>query len=132
MDAAGLRSVTLFDALSDEDLARCAELLREDEFVAGSRLVKEGEFAYRFFVVLDGLVDVQHAFERVQQLGPGDFFGEVGVVTGQRRNASVLAHTRCHVASMMTWDFNALRQQFPELAARLDAVIAQRSSPPTP
>ena len=54
MDATRLRSLPLFEGLSDEDLDRCAGLFQETEMLQGSGLVREEDFAYKFFVVLDG------------------------------------------------------------------------------
>lgn len=126
MDATRLRSLPLFEGLSDEDLDRCAGLFQETEMLQGSGLVREEDFAYKFFVVLDGEVEVLRDFESVARLGPGDFFGEMALVSGARRNARVVAHTRCDVAWMMSWDFKAMADDLPEIAARVEATIAER------
>ena len=132
MDPERLRSVALFDGLSDEELARCAGLLQEREVLAGAPIIREGDFAYKFFVVLDGEVEVQRDFENIASVGPGGFVGEVGLTTGDRRNARVWAHSRCTLASMMTWDFRAMTEEFPEIARRVDDEIARRTAtPPT-
>jgi hypothetical protein len=72
MEASQLRKSSLFDGLSDADLERCAGWFGETELPAGSRFVNEGEYSYRFFVVLDGELEVRHDFDKVRQLGPGD------------------------------------------------------------
>ena len=130
MDADRLRSSPLFEGLSDEALERCSQLFQEAEILKGSSLAKEGDFAYKFFLVLDGEVDVLHDFEVIARLGPGDFVGEVGVAAGGRRNARVTANTRCDVAWMMAWDFQTMTEEFPEVAARIEAAIADRSETP--
>jgi CRP-like cAMP-binding protein len=128
MDAAHLQSSPLFEGLSGPELERCAERFEEREFPAGSSLARQGDFAYRFFVVVSGEVEVTRDFETIAVLGPGDFFGETGLVTGSRRNARVTARTRCVLASMMTWDFNAVTAAYPEIGARIEAALADRSS----
>ena len=119
----------LFEGMSDTDLRRCAEMFQEAELLQGTGLAREGDFAYKFFVVLSGEVDVLRGFEPVARLGPGDFFGEMGLMSGERRNARVVAHTRCELAWMMAWDFKTMSEEFPEVAARIDDVVAARMRP---
>jgi len=101
MDADLLSALPLFEGLTTEQQERCAALFRETQLLAGSGLAREGDFAYKFFVVLDGEVEILRDFEHVAHLGPGDFFGEMGLVSGDRRNARVVARSRCRVAWVM-------------------------------
>jgi CRP-like cAMP-binding protein len=126
IDAERLRGIALFEGLGDDELGRCAELFSETELLAGTHLSREGEFAYKFYVVLEGDIEVQRNFEHIARLGPGDFFGEMGLLRGERRNARVLAHSRCDLASMMAWDFTTMTQDFPLVAERIEAVVAER------
>jgi CRP-like cAMP-binding protein len=126
MDASRLKSSPLFDGISDEDLASCAEHFDETEILAGSSLSNEGDFAYKFFVVLDGQVEVLRDFHPVAQLGPGDFFGEMALVSGERRNARVTAVTRCDLASIIAWDFQKMTDEFPQIAERIEAKVVER------
>lgn len=126
IDAERMRGIALFEGLSDHELVRCADLFSETEMLAGTTLSREGEFAYKFYVVLDGDVEVQRNFEHIARLGPGDFFGETGLLRGERRSARVLAHTRCRLASMMAWDFATMTQEFPLVTERIEAVVAER------
>ncbi len=128
MDVDQLRSLSLFEGISDEDLAPFADQFEAFEIVAGSSLAKQDDFAYKFFIVLDGEVDVHRDFERIATLGPDEFFGEVALVKGEKRNARVTAKTRCRLACMMGWDFNAMTEQLPSVAARVDAAVQQRST----
>ncbi len=126
MDADKLRSLPIFAGLSDEVVGSWAEKFQATELLAGSILVREGDFAYKFFVVLDGQVEVQRDFQHVATLGPGDFFGEMGLLGRERRNARILALSRCDVAWMMGWDFDALTTEQPAFADRIQAVVDQR------
>jgi CRP-like cAMP-binding protein len=126
MDASRLRISPLFEGLADADVERCAGWFEEATLTAGSRVVNEGDHSYRFFVVLAGELEVCHDFARVRRLGPGDFFGELGILGGGRRTAKVRAVTRCSVASMLTWDFRTMLAEYPVIAARVDAVAAAR------
>jgi voltage-gated potassium channel len=126
MDASRLRISSLFDGLSDADVERCAGWFDEAKLTAGSRLVNEGDLTFRFFVVLDGELEVRHDFEPVRRLGRGDFLGELGLLGDSRRTAKVIALTRCTVARMTPWDFRTMLAEFPVIAARVEAVAAQR------
>ncbi len=126
MDAEALKDVKLFEGVDQATLERCAALFQETEILAGSGLTREGDFSYKFFVVLDGEVEVLRDFDHVANLGPGDFFGEMGVVADARRNARVVALTRCRLAWMMGWDFQTMTAEHPEIAARIQAVVDER------
>jgi CRP/FNR family cyclic AMP-dependent transcriptional regulator len=126
IDAPQLRCSPLFETLSDDELERWAAACEQTAFLDGANIAKEGEFAYRFYVVLEGEVEVLHGFDRVALLGIGDFFGEMGVMTASRRNARVTAHGRCTLASMVAWDFQELTGEFPEVARRIDEKVQQR------
>jgi len=126
MDALRLRKSSLFDGLPDADLEHCAGWFEETELPAGSRLVNEGDYSYKFFVILDGELEVRHDFEKVRHLGPGDFFGEMGLLSDSRRSAKVIALTRCAVARILTWDFRTMLAEHLLIATRIEAVAEQR------
>ncbi len=126
MDADRLRNIPLLAGLDEAALDRVAGLFRETEILAGSAMAKEGDFAYKFFIVLDGELEVQRHFEHVATLGAGEYFGEMALIEDKRRNARVLALTRCHLAWVMPWDFDTIREEFPEIAARLEATANAR------
>lgn len=127
MNVDQLRDLALFEGVSDADIDRCASWFQTTELLAGSGLVREDDFAYKFFVVLDGQVEVLRDFEHVADLGPGEFFGEMGVAAGGRRNARVTATTRCEVAWMMPWDFQSMTEHVPLVAQRIETAIAERT-----
>lgn len=127
MDADNLRNLAIFDGLSDSELERCASMFQETEILAGSGLSREGDFAYKFFIVLDGEVEVLRDFEHIANLVAGDYFGEMGLVTGERRNARVIATTRCKVAWLMPWDFQTMTEEMPGVASHIEATIAERT-----
>jgi CRP-like cAMP-binding protein len=126
MDIEEFRSIALFEGLTDDELAQCTEPLKEFEMVAGSSLAKQDDFAYKFFIVLEGDVDVHRDFDFVARLGPGEFFGETALVNHEKRNARVTAHSRCRLACMMGWDFKTMTEKFPTVQAAIDAAVAER------
>lgn len=126
MDPKHLLAFELFSGLENEQLEHCAELFKEHRVLMGERLTEEQDFSYSFFLVLEGAVDVSAEGEHLATLGPGDHFGEVGLVRGERRNADVKALETCRLAKLMTWDFEKLTDTHPVLAERLRAVAEER------
>jgi putative ABC transport system ATP-binding protein len=86
-----LRPIDLFKALTPQQLTDVAEHVKKRHFAAGETIVREGEPGEEFFVISDGEVEVIRADHEVARLGPGDFFGEVALISGEPRNATVVA-----------------------------------------
>ncbi|MFT5203737.1 MAG: CRP/FNR family cyclic AMP-dependent transcriptional regulator [Candidatus Aldehydirespiratoraceae bacterium] len=126
MDIKRLQSLPLFQGVGDNDLEMLAGMFQSAEMMAGSSLAKQGDFAYKFFVVLEGTVEVYRDYKHIADLGPGEFFGEIGVLADARRNARVTAKTRVDLVWMMPWDFERMRSEIPDVGARIDAVVDER------
>jgi CRP/FNR family cyclic AMP-dependent transcriptional regulator len=88
-----LGAVPLFQGLSKRDLSEILSVAREVEFSAGIDIVSEGSKALDFFLILDGEARVTVRGRRSQKLRPGDYFGEVSVLDGGPRSATVTAET---------------------------------------
>jgi CRP-like cAMP-binding protein len=126
MDTNELKDIDLFAGLDADELAACSTLFTSEDVLMGDKLTGETDFGYSFFVVLSGEVKVLVDDEEVARLGPGDHFGEVSLVTGERRNATVTATERCRLAKMMTWDFQKLIDEHPKLADRIRSRVDER------
>ena len=77
-------------------------------------------------MIEDGTAEVSRDGEVIAELGPGEFFGEMGVLTGEQRNATVTARTRMTLLTLSTWDTTRLRRQAPDAIEQLREVIEQR------
>jgi putative ABC transport system ATP-binding protein len=86
-----LRAVDLFRALTPAQLTNVAEKMTKRHFAVGETIVREGEAGEEFFLISEGEVDVVRADHEVARLGRGDFFGEVALISGEPRNATILA-----------------------------------------
>jgi CRP/FNR family transcriptional regulator, cyclic AMP receptor protein len=127
MDPQGLKEISLFSSLSDEDLELVSTYVSEVSVSPGKHLVDEGDYAYEFFMIQDGTAEVIRGGEVVNELSAGDFFGEVGLLEKQKRNASVVAKTPMRLVTLSHWDLTRLRKRFPEAFARLrEATEARR------
>lgn len=127
MDIETLRAFELFEGMSDEELARKLALFEPIRRLAGERVTKEDDFGYSLFLVISGRLKVDVAGEEIDTIGAGDCFGEVSLVTGQKRNATVTALETCELAKIMTWDFSQLMDEHPVLAARIKAIADERT-----
>jgi len=128
MDEKRLTDVALFSSLSKAELRRLAQWTDEVAVPAGERLATEGSFAHEFFVIQSGTADVTQNGECIAELGPGDFFGEIGLLETARRTASVVATTPMELIVMFQREFRQMEQEMPAVADRVRAAIRARLS----
>jgi len=88
-----LRWVPLFQDLSRREVRRIVEAGRELEFPPGRMMVQEGSVASDFYLILSGRATVSRNLRKVRSLAAGDFFGEISVLDGGPRSATVVAET---------------------------------------
>jgi CRP/FNR family transcriptional regulator, cyclic AMP receptor protein len=126
MDESSLRSVPLFESLSGDERRTIAQHADEIEVPEGTELVRQGEFAYEFFVLEDGTAEVRRDGERVAELGPGDFLGEMGIVTKSVRNATVVTTSPARAIVMTEQAFRSMSRLNPAVADRITAAVEER------
>src|SRR3954453_12695592 len=127
MDAQELGQVSLFSNLSEDDLEAVATYADEVTVSEGKHLVDEGGYAYDLFVIVDGTAQVIVAGDVIAELGPGDFFGEAGVIEKQQRNATVVAKTRMQLVTLTGWHLRRTRRQLGPVWEKLETAIQDRS-----
>jgi CRP-like cAMP-binding protein len=123
-----LNGVPLFDKLPDDVRSRFAVWVSEIEVPQGQHLADEGEYAYDLFIIEDGTAEVIQDGKTVAELGPGEFFGEMGVLERAPRNATVVAKTPMTLLTLTGWDVKRLESKSPEAIKQLQDVIEQRRS----
>jgi len=128
MKERSLRSVPLFDALSKDERKTVAQHADEIDVPEGTELVRQGDFAYEFFVLQEGTADVMRDGERINQLGPGDFLGEMGIVGHAVRNATVVTTSPTRAIVLSEQDFRSVRALNPGVADRIAAAVEERRS----
>jgi putative ABC transport system ATP-binding protein len=102
-----LRPIELFKTLTPRQLTDIAEKMSKRHYDAGETILRTGDPGEEFFLVSDGEVEVVRADREVARLGPGDFFGEVSLITGEPRNATVVAQKAVDAYVLGKTDFEA-------------------------
>ena len=126
MDTNRLKSLPLFESVADEDLAKISPFVSEVSVSDGKHLVEEGDYAYEFMAIEEGTAEVRRGDQVLAELGPGDFFGEVGLMDSERRNATVTAKTPLRLITLDRWDMKRLEKAIPSAAARIRDVVEKR------
>ena len=127
MNAATLDEAPLFASLPDETKRELAEYVTETEVASGKHLVDQGDKSYNLFVILKGKAEVYKDGKSVAELGPGDFFGEVGTVGDAPRSATVVSTKRTRLLTLGGRDVQRLKESAPDAYERLEKAIAERS-----
>ena len=127
MDPSQLVTTGVLSEVTDDDRAALAQIMRLEERPRGNVLVEEA-IPDRFFLLVDGHVTVHRSGRHVADLGPGEVFGETGVLALKPRNASVIATTPVQVAVAMGWDVRDLLTGRPGLQSALEAEAERRES----
>ena len=128
-----LRRATLFGELSTDDLRRLARISQTRLYAPHEVVVREGEPGEEMFVIVRGTVNISidpPDAERtpVTRLGPGDFFGEMSLVSGAKRTATVQANDECELIAIDASTFRQLLLASPELSERIRSVVAERTT----
>jgi CRP-like cAMP-binding protein len=126
MDAKRLEGVGVFSGMSRKELGRLAQWTDEVSVPEGYALAREGQFAHEFFVIEDGSAEVMQNGERIAELGPGEFFGEIGLLETDRRTASVVTTTPMQLIVMFQREFKQMEQDMPAVADRIRSAIRAR------
>ena len=122
-----LQGLPLFSTLSAEELAAVAGRFDERQVKPGTHITTKGASGYTFFVIESGTVEVERDGSVLTTLGPGDFFGETAVLSGERRNATVTAATDVDLLVLFGTEFRTLERDWPVLAAAISDKMAERA-----
>ena len=126
MNQKRLAELPLFEGLDDEALRTVSKVAQEVSVQDGAELVREGDYSYNLTIIDEGQAEVVHDGEIRATLGPGDVFGEVGVLNKGVRNATVRASTPMRLITLTGWDLRRLRNRIPQIEERVSALAAER------
>jgi CRP/FNR family transcriptional regulator, cyclic AMP receptor protein len=126
MDPRDVQSIPLFAGLSKDDQKVVAQYADEVDVDAGTVLAQEGKLAYEFFAIREGTADVTLDGRHAAALGPGDFFGEIGLLAGERRVATVVATSPMRLVVLTGSQLRAIDSRMPGVGERIRTAMAQR------
>jgi CRP-like cAMP-binding protein len=101
--------------------------VNDTEVQSGKHLVDQGDQSYNLFVILDGKAEVYKDGKSVAELGPGDFFGEMGTVGDAPRSATVVSQKRMRLLTLGGRDVQRLKESAPQVLEQLEKAIEARS-----
>jgi CRP/FNR family transcriptional regulator, cyclic AMP receptor protein len=121
-----IKRVPLFERLSKRELEEVASLADELDLPAGRNLTKEGASGHEFVVLAEGEAEVKQNGKTINRLGSGDFLGELALVTGRPRTATVTTTSDARLLVITAGSFRRLMRDTPSIQAKiLDAVAAR-------
>ncbi len=126
-----LAKVEIFDRCKKRDLRALAKTCEERLFSAGQILCKQGTRGVAMFVITSGKVRVETELEDgrkvvVNTLGPGSAVGEMAILDGAERTATVIADDDVVALVLTSWDFKAMLRQRPVVALDILPVVVRR------
>ena len=125
-DHENLKKVEFFACEQEPFLREITRMLTTEVFIPGDFIIKQGDTGDCMYFLVQGTAEVIVNDLRVAKLGPGAPFGEMALVSGERRNASIRAAEYCEVHRLPKEDFNLLRTKHPAFDARVRAIVKQR------
>jgi CRP-like cAMP-binding protein len=125
-----IQRVPIFDGLERRDLERIAASMKQRTFRAGDRVTSEGQGGVGFFVIEEGTAKVTIGGAERRTLGPGDYFGEVALLTDSPRTATITAETELRCYGMTSWDFKPLVESHSSIAWHLLQAMAKNYQSP--
>ena len=121
-----LRSVALFGEMSDRELRSILKEAKQISFPEGHTIVQQGANGVGLHVVIEGEVKVVVNGRTRARLKPGDHFGEMSLIDGGPRSASVITVEPTRTLSLAVWSFNKLLKTYPSLAKKLLIALSKR------
>ena len=124
-----IRHVPLFSQCSRRELAQIAGIADEIDLRKDKILIREGARGREFFVLLEGSAEVTKDGRKINTLGPGDFFGEIALVSDSPRTATVTATSPVHTLVITDRSFRRLLEDVPEIQRKVLVALAERLAP---
>ena len=121
-----LRRVPLFSGCTSDELRQVTHLMTEVDVEAGHVLVREGAGTPEFFIIGEGTASVTRHGKQIGSVGPGDFFGEISIIDGGPRTATVTATSPMRINVATHREFVGLLDSVPEIARNLLPTLTRR------
>jgi CRP/FNR family transcriptional regulator, cyclic AMP receptor protein len=128
LETSQLKRIPLFSGASDEELKHVAIFAESKEVSEGTEVISEGGFSRALMAIEDGTAEVTREGKHVADLGPGDIFGEQGMLDDNVRSATVTATSPLRLISMGHFEVKRLKKDAPEVYRRIEQLVEERSS----
>jgi CRP-like cAMP-binding protein len=126
-----IKGVPLFSAASKQELAEIASIADEIDLPEGKVLIAEGDTGREFFVLIDGTAEVARGGKKVASIGPGDFFGEIALISKTPRNATITTTSPVRALVITDRAFRQLLDHSPQIQIGVLSALAERLAPTT-
>jgi signal-transduction protein with cAMP-binding, CBS, and nucleotidyltransferase domain len=120
----------LFAGCSKQELRHVAAVCKETSLPPGQAFIRQGEHGREFYVLLEGTVEVTQDGRTINELGPGEWVGEVALISSEPRTATVTTTSAVRALVLTDEAFQRLLNDVPSIAAKVQASFRQRQSPP--
>jgi CRP-like cAMP-binding protein len=121
-----LARLPIFAKLDPRSMEAVGALARIVSFPADTVLVREGEAADAFYVIVTGTIHIQRQGRFVGSMSDGGFLGEIALMEGGDRTATAICATDCDLVELGAFEFGRVMATFPDVRARVDAAVARR------
>jgi CRP/FNR family transcriptional regulator, cyclic AMP receptor protein len=121
-----LKRVPLFERCSQRELGQIAMLADELDLPGARDLTREGAGGFEFIILVEGEADVVRGVRVVNELGPGDFIGEIALVSGKPRTATVRTRGPARVLVLTASAFRTLMHDVPSIKDKVLAAVTAR------
>ena len=121
-----LRRIPLFAGCDHRHVQRIGQLAEEVDVPAGKVLIRQGDTGGDLMIIASGSVSVERDGARISTLGAGDYFGEIALIDGGARTATVTAEAPSRLVVVGHREFHALMDEMPAVAAQILATLARR------
>src|SRR5439155_17332593 len=121
-----LSDVPLFSGLSRRHLKHVASMAREEDHAEGAVLAEEGRPGETFYVLMQGEAKVERGGRKIAQLLPGDFFGEIALIDGGPRTATVVAETPIQTMTIHRKRFQKMLEEDPSIVVQMLEELSRR------
>ena len=123
---ATVAAIPMFAKLEPRSLEAVATLAKIVSVPADTVLVREGEPAESFYVIVSGTVHIERAGNFVRSMSNGGFLGEVALIEGGTRTATAVCTTPCELLEFGSFEFGRVMANFPDIRARVEAAVSRR------
>jgi CRP/FNR family cyclic AMP-dependent transcriptional regulator len=130
MDSGSVKDVPLFASVPKGEHGTVASWADDVRVPAGMTVMRQSEYAREFAVIVEGNAAVVRDGVHLTTLGPGEFFGEVGLLEGPSRSASIVAVTDLHLLVVGPREFTTMMHSAPGVAAEVKRAATERSPKP--